>query len=217
MQNWHRNEEEISLHAGSSLFLNSVLYWPQLAVKPHTASCLFLLFPSGMRKRAGKTKAGKLVGWDEEINGGKRSRNKWFKVNCSLSSPSRSMLSLLWAVTTSHTNHSSLHSFYGWAQGFIAWSISFINSGQLSWLPFFPVCAHLQLPVVAEWEKHKFWCHASTAQQQLKCWCVRRTFLVTNSKHSTIWAAVKKTISTPDRPSTLGYWKKKIMFAINYR
>lgn len=151
-----------------------MLYWPQLAVKPHTDSCLLFLFPSGMRKRTVKTKAGKLVGWDEEINGGKRGRNKWCKVNYSLSSLSRSVLSQLRAVTTSHTNHSPLHDFYGWAQGFIAWSIPSVNSGQLSWMPFFPVCARSQLPAGAEWEKDKFWCCASTAQQLLKCWCVSR-------------------------------------------
>lgn len=211
-----RNRRILSMQDQVS-FVNWVLYWPQLTVKPHTVACLLLLFPSGMRKRTGKTKAGKFVGWDEEINGGKRCRNKWCKGNCSVSFLSRPMLSQLWAVTTSHAKHSSLHDFYGWAKGFIAWSIPSVNSGLLSWLSFFTVCAHPQLPEWAEWEKDKFWCHQSTAQQQRKCCVLVIWDLVTNPKHINIWAAVRKTISITDRHSTLGYWNKKIMCAINYQ
>jgi len=45
----------------------------------------------------------------------------------------------------------------------------------------------------------------NTVQQQPKRWCVINTFLTTNPNHSTIWAAVKKVNSVPDRSSTTGF------------
>jgi len=52
-------------------------------------------------------------------------------------------------------------------------------------------------------EQRRPWPCAITAQQQLKDWCVINTALVTNLKHSTIRAAMKKINSIPARLSTV--------------
>ena len=52
-------------------------------------------------------------------------------------------------------------------------------------------------------EQRRFWYCMSTAQQQLKHWCVTNAVLVTNLKHSTIQAAMEKN-NILTRPSTPG-------------
>lgn len=143
MQNCHGSMQGISLRVGSRIFLNSVVSWPQLATKPHAAACSLLFFPSGVKERTGRTKARKLVGWDEETSEGKRGKNKWCKGNhlppvdrCSASR---------WAMATSHTNRPPLPSFYCWAWGYIAWSIPLVNWGHLPWLCSLPIHVHPQL------------------------------------------------------------------------
>lgn len=49
----------------------------------------------------------------------------------------------------------------------------------------------------------RVWCCASMVQQQKNHWCVTKTVLVTNPKHSTIPAVTKNTNSIPARPSTV--------------
>ena len=44
------------------------------------------------------------------------------------------------------------------------------------------------------------WCCSSAAQP--KYWCFINTFLDTNAKHITVWAAMRKVNSIPARPST---------------
>lgn len=47
------------------------------------------------------------------------------------------------------------------------------------------------------------WHCVSTAQQYLNHWCVSNTVLVTNLKHSTIWAARRKLPPVPGRLNTI--------------
>lgn len=61
------------------------------------------------------------------------------------------------------------------------------------------------LSLLSSWQNRvgtrKLQCSASTAQQQRKHWCAINTVLVTNPKHSTIQAAMKKINVNSGRPS----------------
>lgn len=47
------------------------------------------------------------------------------------------------------------------------------------------------------WRDRKSWCCASIAQPRPKHWCAIRSASVANTKHSSIWAAMKKKLTPP--------------------
>jgi len=83
----------------------------------------------------------------------------------------------------------------------VAWTIPLDDLRQLSPPASRPPSAY---SLWGQGEKQR-WpsCCTNTLQQQLKHWCVIGIVLVTNLKHSTIWAAMKKVNSIPARPSAI--------------
>lgn len=49
--------------------------------------------------------------------------------------------------------------------------------------------------------ERKLWCCASTAQQQQKHWYADNTVLAINAKHRVVWAAMRRAVFIPARPS----------------
>ena len=87
----------------------------------------------------------------------------------------------------------------------MAWNISLVSRGQLSWLcPLPPSCAPPAHSLVGWCEKQKrLWLRASTtAQQSLKHPHIINTVFSTNLKHSPILATMKKINSLPAKTST---------------
>lgn len=99
----------------------------------------------------------------------------------------------------------SLPQFYCWAWCYIARNISLVNSGQLSSLcPLPTTCPPLVYSLGWQRKKQRK-PSASAAQQYLKRDCIINIVLITNPKHTTLPAAVKKMNSLPTRPSREPY------------
>lgn len=80
-----------------------------------------------------------------------------------------------------------------WAKSCMAWNISVVNLGQLSWLcPLQTLCPPLASLLQVQSEKQRSpWCCTSTVQQW-KHWCFINTILVTNLRHGTRWCTRKE-------------------------
>lgn len=95
-------------------------------------------------------------------------------------------------------------SFYCWAQRHPVWSISLVSLVQLSWLCPLPTSC----PPPAHWPLGWSWRGSldaptgSTGQQRTTHWCLINSVTATNTKHSTMRAAIKKVNFIPARPST---------------
>lgn len=109
-----------------------------------------------------------------------------------------------WTVADlEHLETPNLPRFCWWARHYVASNIPLSGSGQLSYLCPLPASFIPLAYLLGEQsgKVRKPWYCGSTDQQQPKHWCVINSLLITNWKHSRIWAAAEEINSIPDRAS----------------